>query len=247
MKKLQSLALALTAFALLGTVTACSDQKMEDLPSRPDSGPAQTKGSAPTSKVDGVELYPYGCGVLNGNPSDKSENVYSFTVKGADIFPSFQAAGISAQKDLDSSAEGKAFIHGKLEKVYSSDGTLTKGFGVLTVDVQVKAVSVPQKEENPNVAFLRLLKKSELKSQANSSFLPQILYNSKAPKKNREKEYYTLPPLKSGEKTDCRIGWVMPKSLLRNNALILGVSDGGSTCKYGVALTFSGEGGNSSS
>ena len=201
-----------------------------------DGEPADGEAENAKSTVSGVKLYQYGDEVLTGNPAKSNWNIYSYCVRKTETFQTLQDAGIQIE-DLYST---KAKINGKISETCSADGTFAEGFGVLLLDIQVKAVSVPLKEEPANVGSLILLKKSELKDQLNADFYPQIQYSSKAPKENRNKNYYYLPNLKQGETTECQIGWIIPQTLFTNDTLVLGVLGGASGGEFdrGIAVTF---------
>lgn len=199
-----TLAILLTAALLTG----CAEQnkKMEDLPQ--DSSENSAVSAQPVeSKIGNSKIYAMGTWLA---PIPKQ---YSYRILSAKTYSTLKAAGVNV-KDL---VDDNNWIDGKEEVPYSQSGSLKSGNILLLLNMEIRRdASSSSDMMQPMVSFLSLFQTSELGNRDKAKFKPGLLYNSKAPAENREKNYDDLPQLsKAGETEQFQVGWIIPKSYVK--------------------------------
>ena len=191
---------------------------MEDLPQvssatqQTVSGNSVQSSQSVVSKIGNRKLYDMRTWIA---PEPKE---YSYRFLSAKTYSTLKAAGVNV-KDL-SQTENENWIDDKGEVPFSQDGSLKSGNVVLLVNAEIRLDVAPSSELLPMVSSLSLFQTNELVNLDKAKFKPALLYNSKAPAKNREKNYWYLPQLnKTGATESFQVGWIIPKIYIKNGKL----------------------------
>lgn len=216
-KYLSGISAILLTVALL---TGCTDQskKMEDFPQESSASQQTVSGNSVqssqpvNSKIGNNTLHDMGTWVAPGVKN------YSYRILSAKTYATLKSAGINV-KDL-SQNENENWIDGKSEVPFLQDGSLKSGNILLLVNGEVRLDDASSADFSPMVSSLYLFQTIELENLDKAKFKPALLYNSKAPAENREKEYWYLPQLdKVGATESFQVGWIIPKTYLKDGKL----------------------------
>lgn len=213
----------------VAVLTGCTEQNAQSqtqktMVNMPQNALTSENSAPPAeSEVDGVKIYPMGEFV----PVKSSSTNYTFfyRVTSAKVYSTLKEAGLSA-KEL---SLGYNYIDGNSVPAYNTDGSFPEGSALLLLDAEVKLEGEIPKDDGtePSADILSPMIQQDFGVDVGKgeslSFQPAIVYNSKAPEKDRDVQYYHLPSIKDGETETFQLGYIFPKKYMKSGNLYVAV------------------------